>query len=84
MSIFGKKGTEKPKKEVAEKTSKKVVKESTTAGLPKDTCVAISMSLYFYLNERHDIESDIITIKQSPNTYTLWNSKVFGINNILK
>ncbi len=42
---------------------------------------AISASLYLYLNEMHDDESDIITIKRVSKTYSPWSSKIYGLSN---
>lgn len=45
-----------------------------------DVNAAISMALYLYLNEIHDEESDVITIKRVSKQYTPWSSKIYSTN----
>jgi len=45
-----------------------------------DVNAAISMALYLYMNEIHDEESDVITIKRISKQYTPWNSKIYSTN----
>ncbi len=45
-----------------------------------DVNAAISMALYLYLNEIHDEESDVITIKRISKQYTPWSSKIYSTN----
>lgn len=45
-----------------------------------DVSAAISMALYLYLGETHDIESDVITIKRTSKQYTPWSSKIYSTN----
>ena len=40
---------------------------------------AISMALYLYLNELHDEESNILTIKRVSKVYSPWSSKIYGV-----
>ncbi|MCD6564368.1 MAG: OadG family protein [Bacteroidales bacterium] len=40
---------------------------------------AISMALYLYLNELHDEESNILTIKRVSKVYSPWSSKIYGL-----
>ena len=40
---------------------------------------AISMALYLYLNELHDEESNILTIKRVSKIYSPWSSKIYGV-----
>ena len=42
---------------------------------------AIAMALYLFYQDEHNEESGIITIKGNP---TSWNSKVYGLNNLIK
>jgi Na+-transporting methylmalonyl-CoA/oxaloacetate decarboxylase gamma subunit len=44
---------------------------------------AISMALHLFINEMHDEESNIITIKRIERRYSPWNSKIYGLNNTL-
>jgi len=43
---------------------------------------AIAMALYQYLNELHDIESGVITIKRVSRNYSPWSSKLYNMNNL--
>jgi Na+-transporting methylmalonyl-CoA/oxaloacetate decarboxylase gamma subunit len=45
-----------------------------------DLNAAISMALYLYMNEIHDEESDVITIKRISKQYTPWSSKIYSTN----
>jgi len=45
-----------------------------------DVSAAISMALYLHLNEIHDEESDVITIKRISKQYTPWSSKIYATN----
>jgi hypothetical protein len=50
--------------------------------MPADVNAAISAAIFMYLNEMHDDEKQIITIKKVAKTYTPWNSKIYGLNNL--
>jgi Oxaloacetate decarboxylase, gamma chain. len=43
---------------------------------------AISMALYDYFSEKHDKESNIVTIKKVNKPYSPWNSKIYGLNSL--
>lgn len=45
-----------------------------------DAGAAIAMALYLHLNEAHDVESDVITIKRISKQYTPWSSKIYSTN----
>jgi Na+-transporting methylmalonyl-CoA/oxaloacetate decarboxylase gamma subunit len=45
-----------------------------------DVNAAISMALYLYMNEIHDEESDVITIRRISKQYTPWSSKIYSTN----
>lgn len=46
---------------------------------------AIAMALHLYYDEEaHDEESHIITIKNVERRYSPWNSKIYGINNLVR
>jgi glutaconyl-CoA/methylmalonyl-CoA decarboxylase subunit delta len=49
-----------------------------------DVSAAISMALYLHLNEIHDEESDVITIKRISKQYTPWSSKIYSTNPFLR
>lgn len=63
------------KVEVAKSVSSEGIKVSS------DENAAIAMALFLYLNEMHDEESNVITIKQIEKRYTPWSSKLYGMNN---
>jgi len=44
-----------------------------------EVSAAISMALYFYLNEKHDEESGVVTIKAVSKKYSPWSSKIYGM-----
>lgn len=45
---------------------------------------AISMALHLFLSDIHDEESNIITIKRIERRYSPWNSKIYGLTNIIR
>jgi len=49
--------------------------------IPSNDVVAIAMALHLYLEEVHDDESNVITIKRIEKRYSPWSSKIYGINN---
>lgn len=44
-----------------------------------EVSAAISMALYYYLNEQHDAESGVMTIKAVSKKYSPWSSKIYGM-----
>jgi Na+-transporting methylmalonyl-CoA/oxaloacetate decarboxylase gamma subunit len=42
---------------------------------------AIAMGLHQFLNELHDEESGILTIKKVSKTYSPWSSKIYAVRN---
>ena len=56
---------------------------ATPSDIPASEIAAISMALHLFLNEVHDDESNIITIKQVERRYSPWNSKIYGLTNKL-
>ena len=40
---------------------------------------AIGMALFLYLNELHDRESGVLTIKKISRRYSPWSSKIYGL-----
>ena len=47
-----------------------------------DTNAAIAMALYMMLDENHDEESNIITIKRLSRRYSPWSSKIYNVMNL--
>jgi len=48
-----------------------------------EIAAAISAAIHFYLNDNHDNENAILTIKQVRKLYSPWSSKIYGIQNRL-
>lgn len=44
-----------------------------------EVSAAISIAIYLYLNEQHDAESGLITIKEVSKKYSPWSSKIYGM-----
>ena len=44
-----------------------------------EVSAAISMALYLYFEEKHDLESTVITMKRIRKTYSPWSSKLYGL-----
>lgn len=61
----------------------KLEKDETihVSGVSGEENAAIAMALYMYMNEQHDEESGVITIKHIQRRYSPWSSKVYGMNN---
>jgi glutaconyl-CoA/methylmalonyl-CoA decarboxylase subunit delta len=59
-------------------------KQLTTAdpGITGELSAAIGMAMYIYLNEMHDQESGVITIKKISKRYSPWSSKIYGLRQI--
>ena len=45
---------------------------------------AISTALFLFLNEMHDEESNVITIKRISKSYSPWSSKIYGLRSFRK
>ncbi len=43
---------------------------------------AIAAAIFLYLDEIHDNEDYKMTIKKASKTYSPWNSKLYGLNNM--
>lgn len=54
---------------------------SVNSGVSGEEIAAIAMSVYLYLNEQHDEESGVITIKRIERRYSPWSSKIYNLNN---
>jgi Na+-transporting methylmalonyl-CoA/oxaloacetate decarboxylase gamma subunit len=48
-----------------------------------EIAAAISAAIHFYLNENHDNENAILTIKQDHKLYSPWSSKIYNTQNRL-
>jgi glutaconyl-CoA/methylmalonyl-CoA decarboxylase subunit delta len=45
---------------------------------------AISMALHLFFTDIHDEESNVITIKRIERRYSPWNSKIYGLTNLIR
>ena len=45
---------------------------------------AIATAIFLYLNELHDEETSVMTIKRIKKVYSPWSSKLHGMNNVLR
>lgn len=46
-----------------------------------EIAAAIGAAVHMYMNEQHDHESAILTIKQVKKPYSPWSSKIYGTQN---
>ncbi len=63
------KGPDKKVKEISPKVNQEFTGE---------IAAAISVAIHMYLNEQHDHENAILTIKQARKLYSPWSSKIYG------
>ena len=49
-----------------------------------EEAAAISAAIHLYLNELHDEENPILTIKQEKKNYSPWSSKIYGTHNRIR
>lgn len=50
--------------------------------ISSDEIAVISLALYQFLNDLHDEESNVITIKRIERRYSPWSSKIYGMTNL--
>jgi sodium pump decarboxylase gamma subunit len=55
--------------------------EVTQINVEGNVNAAIAMAIHMYVNELHDEESGIITIKKVTKRYSPWSSKIYGVMN---
>jgi Na+-transporting methylmalonyl-CoA/oxaloacetate decarboxylase gamma subunit len=67
---FLKGGKGKKTKEVSPKVNEEFTGEMAAA---------ISLALHMYLDEQHDDENAVLTIKQARKLYSPWSSKLYGM-----
>jgi Na+-transporting methylmalonyl-CoA/oxaloacetate decarboxylase gamma subunit len=48
-----------------------------------EIAAAISAAVHLYLNDNHDTENAVLTIKQARKLYSPWSSKIYGTQNRL-
>ena len=47
-----------------------------------ETNAAIALALHLYMNELHDLESNLMTITKVSKRYSPWSSKIYGLRNL--
>ena len=48
-----------------------------------EEAAVIAAAIHMYLNEQHDFENPILTIKKAEKSYSPWSSKIYGIHHRL-
>ena len=64
------------------KSGKKSENEECCADISGDTNAAIALALHLYMNELHDMESNVMTIAKISKRYSPWSSKIYGLRNL--
>jgi hypothetical protein len=60
----------------------RAIDDSEKQEIPGEVNAAIATALYLYINEQHDYESNVITIRKVSRTYSPWNSKIYNMRNL--
>lgn len=55
-----------------------------TIGMSGEVAAAISFALHMYLEDTHDQEEAILTIKRLSKTYSPWSSKIYSVMGLNK
>jgi Na+-transporting methylmalonyl-CoA/oxaloacetate decarboxylase gamma subunit len=55
---------------------------SPHGGISGEVNAAIATALFLYMDEMHDVEKKVMTIKKVSKSYSPWNSKIYGLNNM--
>jgi len=58
--------------------------EAKEMRIPAQVSVALSAAIYLYLDEIHDKESRVMTIRKVSKNYSPWSSKIYGLNILRK
>ena len=59
------------------------IKVEADSNFTGEIAAAIGAAVHLYMNEQHDHESAILTIKQIKKPYSPWSSKIYGTQNRL-
>ncbi|WP_162880054.1 OadG family protein [Lutibacter oceani] len=72
-------------KVITKRKDKKIkdIKVEADEAFTGEIAAAISVAIHMYLNEQHDNENAILTIKQARKLYSPWSSKIYGTHNKL-
>ncbi|NTW82619.1 MAG: hypothetical protein HGB36_04540 [Chlorobiaceae bacterium] len=55
--------------------------EMSNRMVPGEVSAAIALAVSLYLEELHDQETSVLTIKKVGKTYSPWNSKIYNVIN---
>lgn len=66
------------------KRAGKLTDNAMVVNVTGEVNAAIATALMIYLNEQHDEESNVITIKRVARVYSPWSSKIYGLNNYFR
>jgi hypothetical protein len=69
------------KKEIKMASSELVAEIPNSDMLTGEQSAAISMALYLYVNELHDEENRVLTIRKISRRYSPWSSKIYSVTN---
>lgn len=57
----------------------RMVPEKDKIKVTGEVNAAIGMAIFLYINEMHDEESGVLTIKKISKRYSPWSSKIYGL-----
>lgn len=57
----------------------RAIDESERHHMSGEVNAAIATALYLHINEQHDYESNVITIRKVSRTYSPWSSKIYSM-----
>ncbi len=57
----------------------RIVSEKDEIKVTGEVNAAIGMAIFLYINEMHDEESGVLTIKKISKRYSPWSSKIYGL-----
>jgi len=60
------------------------VEKTNEPELSGQEIAAISTALHLFFTDIHDVESNVITIKRIERRYSPWNSKIYGLTNLIR
>jgi Na+-transporting methylmalonyl-CoA/oxaloacetate decarboxylase gamma subunit len=63
---------------------KQKIAETKDIRIQAQVSAAISAAIYLYLDEIHDKENRVMTIRKVSKNYSPWSSKIYGLNILRK
>ena len=64
------------------KAGKRTDGEECCVDISGETNAAIALALHLYMDELHDMESNVMTITKVSRRYSPWSSKIYGLRNL--